>query len=176
MTKYALVYAGALYDLASDEHLEDVILKDLSAVCSCLREMPEYRKMLMTPAIPKEERKALLKEAWQENLHQYTLNFLCMLCDGDSISELLNCEEEFRNRYNKDKGIVEVFVTSAVALSDEQRTRLKAAIEKKINKTAIIKEKVDPSVIGGIRLQAQGVQYDDTVAYHLDSLSKLLSN
>ena len=51
-----------------------------------------------------------------------------------------------------------------------------AAIEKKISKTAIIKEKVDPSVIGGIRLQAQGVQYDDTVAYHLDSLSKLLSN
>ena len=176
MTKYAKVYAGALYDLASEEHLEDRVLKDLGLVCSCLREMPEYRKLLMTPAISKDERKALVKEAWQGNLHQYTLNFLYMLCDGESVSELLGCEEEFRNRYNQDKGIVEVMVTSAVALSEEQRKKLTAAVEKKIGKTALLKEKVDPSVIGGLKLQVAGKEYDNTISYHLGNIAQLLSN
>ena len=176
MTKYAKTYAGALYDLASEEHLEDRILEDLGRVCSCLREMPEYRKLLMTPAVSKDERKSLIKEAWQENLHQYTLNFLCMLCDGDSVSELLNCEEEFKSRYNQEKGIVEVLVTSAVALSEQQRKKLIAAVEKKIGKTALLKEKVDPSVIGGLKLQVAGKEYDNTISYHLGNIAQLLSN
>ncbi|MBR5730737.1 MAG: ATP synthase F1 subunit delta [Firmicutes bacterium] len=176
MTKYAKVYAGALYDLASEEHIEDEILKDLGLVCSYLREMPEYRKLLMTPSVPKEERKGLIREAWEGNLNKYSLNFLYMLCDGDSVSELLNCEEEFKNRYNQDKGIVEVLVTGAVPLTEDQRKKLKAAVEKKIGKTAVLKEKVDPSLIGGLRIQAQGVEYDNTIAYHLENLSQLLSN
>ena len=176
MTKYALVYAGALYDLAADEHLEDEILKDLGQVCSCLREMPEYRKMLMTPAISKDERKKLIREAWQGNLHQYTINFLSMLCDRDSISERLNCEEAFKNRYNEAKGIVEVSVTSAVALTEEQKARLKSALEKKIGKTAVLNEKVDPSVIGGLKIEAGGRQYDNTIAFHLGNIAQLLSN
>ncbi|MBQ9911508.1 MAG: ATP synthase F1 subunit delta [Firmicutes bacterium] len=176
MTKYAKTYAGALYDLASEEHLEDEILKDLGLVCSCLREMPEYRKLLMTPAVSKDERKSLIAEAWQGNVNKYTLNFLYMLCDGESVSELLNCEEEFRNRYNADKGIVEVLVTSAVALSEQQRKNLKAAVEKKIGKTALLKEKVDPSLIGGLKIQVAGREYDNTIAYHLGSIAQLLKN
>ena len=176
MTKYAKVYAGALYDLASEEHLEDEILKDLGLVCSCIRETPEYRKLLMTPAISKEERKALIKEAWQGNLHQYSLNFLYMLCDGEAVAELLNCEEEFKNRYNTDKGIVEVSVTSAIALSEEQKKKLVSAVEKKIGKKVVLKEKVDASVIGGLKLQVAGMEYDNTISYHLGNIAQLLSN
>lgn len=176
MTKYAKTYAGALYDLASEEHLEEEILKDLSLVCSTLKEMPEYRRLLMTPAISKEERKSLIKEAWQDNIHRYSLNFLYMLCDGESVSELPDCETEFRNRYNTDKGIVEVLVTSAVPLSEEQKKKLAAAVEKKTGKTAVFREKVDASVIGGLKLQLAGMQYDNTIAYHLGNIAQLLSN
>ena len=176
MTKYAKVYADALYDLAAEEGLGEEILKDLSLVCSCLREMPEYRKLLMTPAIPKEERIGLIEEAWKGNLNKYTLNFLYMLCDGDSVDKLLDCEEEFRSRYNTDKGIVEVLVTSAVALSEAQKAKLSKAVEKKTGKTVVLKEKVDGELIGGLKLQVQGVQYDNTIAYHLENIAHLLSN
>ncbi len=176
MTKYAKVYAGALFDLAAEEHIEDEVKKDLGLVCSCVREMPEYRKLLMTPAVSKEERKELIRQAWKGNVHQYTLNFLCMLCDGDSVSELLNCEEEFRNRYNAAKGIIEVLVTGAVPLSEDQKGRLVKAVEKKTGKTVVLSEKVDPAVIGGLRLQLAGIEYDDTISFHLGNIAQLLSN
>ena len=175
MTKYAKTYAGALYDLAAEEHLEETIRNDLVSVCAMLREMPEYRKLLATPAISKEERKKLLEEAWNGNINQYTLNFLRMLCDGNSISEIFNCEEEFKNRYNKDRGIIEVCVTSAVALTETQKTALLSAVEKKTGHKVILQEKTDPSIIGGLKLSAEGKEYDGTVAYHLDSISKMLS-
>ena len=175
MTKYAKTYAGALYDLAAEEHITAEIMKDLSMVCDTLREMPEYSKLLSTPAIPKEERKALLREAWQGNISQYTMNFLCMLCDGGTIPEIYDCETEFRNRLNKDLGITEVVVTSAVALTDSQKNALIAAVEKKTGKKVVLKEKVDPSVLGGLKLSAEGKQYDGTVSYHLGSIAQLLS-
>ena len=175
MTKYAKTYAGALYDLAAEEGKEDVILQDLQLFCDSLKEMPEYRKLLSTPAVPKEERKELVKQAWGEALNQYTMNFICMLCDGNAISEILDCEEEFKNRYNADKGIAEVTVTSAVALSDSQKTALIAAVEKKIGKKVVLNEKTDPSIIGGLKLSAAGREYDGSIAYHLNSIAALLS-
>lgn len=175
MTKYAKTYAGALYDLAVEENAASEIMKDLSMVCDALREMPEYSKLLSTPAVPKEERKALLKEAWQGHISQYTMNFLCMLCDGGTIPEIFNCEEEFRDRLNKDLGITEVVVTSAVALTDSQKSALTAAVEKKTGKKVILTEKVNPAVLGGLKLSVGGKQYDGTVSYHLGSIAQMLS-
>lgn len=175
MTKYAKTYAGALYDLAKEEGKEDEILKDLGVFCDSLREMPEYRKLLSTPAVSKEERKGLVKEAWGEALDQYTMNFICMLCDGNALSEIFNCEEEYKNRYNLDKGVVEVLVTSAVALSETQKAALIAAVERKIGKKIVLSEKVDSSVMGGLKLSVEGRQFDGTIAYHLNSIAALLS-
>jgi len=175
MTKYAKTYAGALYDLAQEEHIEEEVLKDLSSVCDMLRSMPEYLKLLSTPAISKAERKTLLEEAWMGNISQYSLNFLRLLCDGNSISEIFNCQEEFESRFNADRNIINVTVISAVKLSDKQREELLAAVEKKTGKKINLEEKIDESIIAGLKLQVEGKQYDGTVAYHLDSIAHMLS-
>ena len=49
-------------------------------------------------------------------------------------------------------------------------------LEKKIGKTAVLNEKVDPSVIGGLKIEAGGRQYDNTIAFHLGNIVQLLSN
>ena len=62
------------------------------------------------------------------------------------------------------------------AVKREVMEDLAAAVEKKTGKTAMLKEKVDPSVIGGLKLQVAGMQYDNTIAYHLGNIAQLLSN
>jgi len=175
MTKYAKTYGDALFELASDEKIEDAVKQDLASICGVIKENPEYRKLLTSPAISKEERKQLLKEAWEGNINPYTLNFLCILCDQEALSQLEGCVEEFIKRYNDLKGIVEADVISAVKLSEGQRKDLLKAIEKKTGKTIILNEKVDPSIMGGLKLQLAGKQYDDSVAYHLGSIAQLIS-
>ena len=53
MTQTARVYAGALYDLAGSEGLEDRILGDLALFSQLLRENGDYLRLLCTPSIPK---------------------------------------------------------------------------------------------------------------------------
>lgn len=175
MTKFSNTYGGALYDLAKEEGIEELVLKDLKIFSDTLLTNPDYKKLLTTPFVSKEERKGLIREAWQDSLNRYTINFLCLLCDRDSLAEIFDCEESYRKRFNNEHGITEVVVTTAVQLSDEQRSRLLSAIEKKLGKKLSMIEKIDSSVIGGIKLQAEGTQYDGTTAYHLESIAKMLS-
>ena len=174
MTKTAKTYAGALYDLASEEQLTERILADLQLVVAVFRENPDYRKLLSEPSILKEERKALLDEAWQDKLHLYTLNFLKLLCDNGTIGQIADCEAEFRRRFHADNGILEVRAVSAYALSDPLKKKLQDKLELKTGKKVELSVRVDESMIGGIRLEMDGKELDGTVRHHLDAISQIL--
>ena len=50
ISKTAMTYGGALYDLAREESLEEQILGELHAVSDLFRQNPEYTKLLMLSA------------------------------------------------------------------------------------------------------------------------------
>ncbi len=175
MTKKAKTYGSSLYDLAQEEGLQKTILEDLRNVKAIFDEIPEYRKMLSTPALSKDERKAAISEAWGGKIHQYSLNFLYILCDNEMIGELSDCEQEFHSRFNKENGIATVVAYSSAPLSEETKAKLCAAVEKKTGKKVELSTKVDESLIGGLRLEMDGKAYDSTVRYHMDALKQLLN-
>ena len=49
ISKTALTYGGALYDLAREESLEEQILGELHAVSDLFRQNPDYGRLLMEP-------------------------------------------------------------------------------------------------------------------------------
>ena len=175
MTKYQQTYGGALYDLALESNREEKISEDLSLIKKMLKEEDGYRKLLSSPAVGKDEKKELLSKAWSESVDEYTLNFLYLLCDNNHLDELSGCIDEYIRRYKNDRNIFDVIVTSAVELTESQKERLAAAVEKKTGKKACLVEKIDPSVMGGIRLSAGGREYDGTIAMHLHKLEEMLA-
>ena len=174
MSKKADIYGSSLYDLAFEEGITDQIMEDLDAVAQIYRENPEYRKLLSSPALPKEERKALIREAWEGKLAPYSLNFLQLLVDEDLSSEFTDCEASFRTLYNKEKGILEVRAVSAAPISPQQQEKLQAVIREKTGKTISIKFDVDPSLIGGMRLEMDGKSYEGSISFYLEELRTLL--
>jgi F-type H+-transporting ATPase subunit delta len=61
-------------------------------------------------------------------------------------------------------------VRSAVALSDDQKTRLAAALTKVTGKPVNLKVVIDPSVLGGLVAVVGDEVIDDTVRTRLDQL------
>lgn len=170
MTEVAKVYGGSLYDLAVEENKQELILGQLEQVCGLFHDEPEYLRLLSTPSIPKAERCGLLDEALKGSVEQYLLNFIKILCENGTLAELPGCAQEFRTRYNADNGIVEVVVTSAVELTHEQSKALGEKLCKTTGKKVNLLFKVDPSVLGGIRLEMEGTQMDGTVENRLASV------
>ena len=174
MKKIATTYGNSLYDLAKEEALCDVILNDLQLVLSVFDENPDYRKLLLEPSISKEERRALLDEAWRDQIHLYTLNFLKMLCDNGTIGAFSDCALQYRQRYNEDHGIVEVCAVCASAISQDLQGKLQKKLEHMTGKQIQLTCRVDESLIGGIRLELQGIEYDGSIRHHLHEIQRVL--
>ena len=172
MTEIARMYGGSLYDLAAEEGLETRILEELDAVADILKQDPEYLHLLSIPSIPKKERCALLDEALRGQVHLYVLNFLKILCEHGTLRELPGCARAYRIRYNAAHGILEATATSAVPLTEEQKTALRQKLEATTGKTIDLAAKVDKAVLGGIRLDIEGTELDGTVQNRLATLRR----
>ena len=172
MTETAKMYGGSLYDLAAEEGLETRILGELDEVQQLLKQNPDYLRLLSTPSIPKKERCGLLDEALRGQVHLYVLNFLKILCEKGTLRELSGCARAYRLRYNQAHGILEATATSAVPMTAQQTQALHAKLEKLTGKTIDLKTKVDPGVLGGIRLDMEGTELDGTVQNRLAALRR----
>ncbi len=175
MTEIARMYGGSLYDLAAEEGLETRILGELEEVNALFKANPDYLHLLSIPSIPKKERCALLDEAFRGKVHLYVLNFLKILCEKGTLRELSGCARAYRIRYNQAHGILEATATTAVAMTEQQVKSLHEKLEKLTGKTIDLKTKVDPAVLGGIRLDIEGTELDGTVKNRLASLRRSIA-
>lgn len=74
------------------------------------------------------------------------------------------------SKFTRHMGESLLMVTTAVALTDAQISRLSDIYSKKLGRTVHIDSIVDPSVIGGMRIQMGAKVTDKTVASQLETL------
>lgn len=175
MSQIGTVYGQALYDLALEEGLTELILQQLQIVKSCLDEEPQYLELLSSAALSKAERCQLLQES-MSTLHPYLLNFLKILTENGYMRRFADCQHTYQQCYYRDNNMLPVSAVTAIALSAEQSETLQARLSELTGKTVLLSNKVDPSLLGGIRLDYDGKQIDDTIVHRLDSVRQLLKN
>jgi len=172
MTKAGDLYGQSLYDLALSENLTDDILGQMESVKEIFKENPDYITLLSEPSVPKKERLKLVDEAFDGQLQPYLLNFIKILVERGLLRQFSACSRRFRESYNKDHGIAEAIVTSAITLNDSQIDALKHKLESITGKKILLSQKTDASVLGGIRVDIEGKLFDGTVQGRLEELRK----
>jgi F-type H+-transporting ATPase subunit delta len=176
MTEAGSVYGLALYDLAKSEGLTEQILQELSVLRQSFEEEPDFLKLLHTPALSKQERCDILDASFRGKLQPYLLNFLKILTEKGYIHHFSHCCDAYRDQYNRDHGILPVTAVTAVPMTDAQQKRLKEKLEALTGKTVELHSRIDPSCLGGVRLDYDGKRVDDTVSHRLDAVRTLLKN
>lgn len=174
MTNTARIYGDSLYDLSVEEGLSEAILEQMGQLRVLFAQNPDYLRLLAEPSIPLQERQGLLDASIGEGAEPYLVNFLKLLTERGLLLEYAGCCEEFKRRFNQDHGIAEAVVTSAVALSDAQKAKLKAKLEAETGKEISLTYHVDPSVIAGIKVELLGKEIDGTAKGHITGLSRQL--
>lgn len=170
MTEQAKRYGGSLFELAAEEQLDDRILGELDGAVSCFAENEEYFRLLALPSLSHAIRRGLLDEAFGGQVHPYVVNFLKLLCDEGLLRELPGCAQAYRERYNQAHGIVQVKAASAIPLDEATRARLTEKLKAVTGKQIELTVTVDPTLLGGIRLDMDGMRLDGTVRARLDGI------
>ena len=176
MTQVGSVYGEALYDLASGEGLSETILQELTVLEESFSQSPEFLRLLAAQSLSKQERCGILDDSFRGKLHPYVLNFLKIITEKGYPKHFFDCAAAYREYYNRDNGILPVTAITATALSAEQSDRLCEKLAASTGKTIQLTNKLDPGVIGGIRLDYDGKRLDGTIAQRLDAIRKTLKN
>ncbi|MBE6975697.1 MAG: ATP synthase F1 subunit delta [Ruminococcaceae bacterium] len=170
MTQVGSVYGEALYDLAKAEGLSETILQELSVLEESFRQNPAFLRLLAAQSLSKQERCAILDDSFRGKLQPYVLNFLKILTEKGYPKHFFDCVASYREHYNRDNGILPVTAVTAVALDAGQAARLSEKLTAITGKTIQLHNRVEPGILGGIRLDYDGKCLDGTVAHRLSAI------
>lgn len=176
MTDVANNYGGALYELAKDEGLSRQILDEISVLSESFRAEPGFLQLLSTASIPKQERCRIIDDSFRGKAHPYVLNFMKILTERGYIREFAHCGHVYRDRYNRDNGILPVTAVTAAPLNDALRDKLRRKLSDITGKAIDLSCRVDPDCLGGVRLDFDGKQVDGTVRRRMDDIRAILKN
>ena len=175
MTDFAREYGTALYDLALEENLRAEFDQELEQIAGLFQEQPDFARLLDLPSLPLQERLGIVDEVFGQQAHPYIRNFLKILTQRQAAHRLPECQRFFHDRCNLDLGRTEATVTTAAELSDENAARIQAMLEKRSGKTVKLIRRVDPSLIGGVRVEMDGHRMDNSVAMRLEQMRRRLT-
>ena len=175
MTGLAKEYGEGLYELARDERLLDELHGELTEIAALLTDQPDFVRLLCSRAIERDKRLEVVDATFRDQAHIFIVNFMKLLVQKERFECFEDCVKWFHQRYNEELGIVEAFVTSAVALSDNDREALRQRLAQISGKKVHLVCNVDPALIGGVRVEMDGRRYDNTIQDRLGRLKRSLT-
>lgn len=175
MSNIASVYAQALYGLKKDEGNAEAVLSQMELLDTGFRQEPEFIRLLSAANLSKAERCQILDQSFRDKVDPDLLSFLKILTEKGYMRHFSDCCKAFRRFYNEDNGILSVKAVTAVALTEQQSARLCEKLSAITGKKIFLHNSIDTHCLGGIRLEYDGKQVDDTLQHRLSSIEAMLS-
>lgn len=176
MTGLANEYGEGLFELARDERLLDELHGELTEIGGLLKAQPEFTQLLCSRAIERAARLSVIDETFGGRAHPFIVNFMKLLVEKERFECFEDCVKWYHRRYNDEMRIVEACVTSAVPLSENDVEALRQKLETIARRRVHLIARVDPSLIGGVRVEMEGKRYDNTIQNRLERLKYSLTH
>ena len=171
----AVNYAEALFSLSEELKDSERTLSDLSVCKGILKSSPDYVKLMDTPAVSVSEKLALIDEAFI-SISETVRNLIKILSEKHSVHIFYEIAKEYEALYNESRGICNAEIISAVSLSESQIIKIKDKLEVLTGKTIVIKNTIDKSLLGGIKLRYMGRELDGSLKARITAIEKGLKN
>ncbi len=169
-------YAVALYELGNEKDSLDTFEKELNVVKDVYVNEPAFSTYMDNPRISTENKKNFIRESFK-GLTNDLMNTLLLLVDRSRVDIIPDMVRSFVDMKNEASGIAEADVYSVRELSKKELKQVEKTFTKRLNiNTLRLNNIVDPSLLGGIRVQIGNKIYDGTLATQLKRLEQNLTS
>jgi F-type H+-transporting ATPase subunit delta len=166
-------YANALFEAAQEKGRLETVGDELRAFAEAVEQVPQLRELLVNPQLDSrakvEALAALLVDA-----DELVRNFLLLIAEKGRANQLTEIVREFDALVAAEEGILDVELTTAVELSDDDATKLLGQIEQVSGRRLRATREVDPKLIGGFVLRAGSHRADASIRGRLEGLRREL--
>lgn len=168
----AVAYAQSMLELANEQKQAEAIGQELAELRKIVDENPSFREILTNPAISIEERAGLLDRIFRGKISTLLFNTLGVLNQKNRLGLVAQVEQAYSELLDAQTGKVEVDLTVAQKLSDEQLQQARQRIATAIGRDPVIHQYVDENIIGGVIVRVGDKLIDASVRYQLAALKE----
>ncbi len=164
-------YAQALFDLALETGRLDAVRADLTSLKAAWLDSADLRRLATSPVIAADDQvKGLTAIAAKARFEKTTANFLGLLAQNGRARDLPAVIAGFQARYARHAGIVAAEVVSAQPLDAKQLAAIEAALNKSLGKAPELTTRVDPAILGGLKVKVGSKLFDASLKTKLDQM------
>jgi F-type H+-transporting ATPase subunit delta len=171
MEEIAEVYARALFEAARDDGVLDRVHEELGQFADALDDDRNLQVFLFSPYFSSEEKKDGIGRIVSD-ADERLVNFLELLAERHRVPALFRIRRIFDSLWASENRLLPVTVTSATELDSGLVEDIGRRIEEQTGRQVELSSKVDPEVLGGLRVRVGNMVLDATVRNRLEQLRK----
>ncbi len=164
-----------MFEAAQDEGTLETVQAQLAQLRDAVASVDELRLLLENPEVDSRVKQDVLARIAQGS-DPAVVNFVKLLAEKGRAAELGEVTDEFDALVAAEERILDVELTTAHELSDEEFGRILGRIEQASGRKVQAERKIDPDLIGGIVLQAGSMRLDASVRGRLERLRHELTH
>jgi F-type H+-transporting ATPase subunit delta len=169
LSTIARPYAEALFSAARAQSATDAWLPLLHSLDQIVSQ-PQVASLTGDPRLSNDQKFDLISALAGGSLPQQIAAFLRLVLDNDRLSALPEVAVQFRRLKNEADGTADCLIESAFALSDAQLADLVKRLTAKFPGRLKPQVRVEPQLIGGIRVTVGDRVLDGSVRARLDAM------
>ncbi|MDO5613032.1 MAG: F0F1 ATP synthase subunit delta [Paracoccus sp. (in: a-proteobacteria)] len=168
-------YAQAVFDIAREGGDLDKLASEIDDLSTALKDSGELRDLIASPMYSRDQQgRAIGAIAQKMGLGATLSNTLQLMAQNRRLFVLPQLAARLRDMIADARGEVTADVTSAVALTDEQKQRLTDTLAEKSGKKVKLNTRVDETLIGGMIVRLGSQMIDSSVRSKLASLQNAM--
>ena len=169
MTEVAQNYASALFSLAVDDHKVVDYQKEVKELKKIIKDNQDFMLLLDSRFLSIEERMNNAEKILK-GFSPDVVNFIKIIIKHNRVYELVDILEAFNSLCNESQDIVEGLIYSAFPLEERTLLNIKKKISEIENHEVDLITRIDPSLIGGVKVVINSHVYDGSIKNQLEKM------
>lgn len=168
-------YARAAFELAEEKHTTQAMQKDLAGLQEIWEEHKDLRAFLTGPQNSLAAKKQALRALFSSRVGEDSLRLLLLLADKGRIGLIPGICREFDALADASRHILNIRIETAAPLDQSETEAIGEKFRARFNALKVKAQvKIDPSLIGGVRVIAGDRLFDGSVKGRLEKLQTSL--
>ena len=162
-------YAEALYSLKKETNSLESSQKEVKELIKVLKENPDFLVILSSSYKEFEEKEKIIDKVFV-GVDEEIKTLIKIVVKNHRGQYLVEIFENYNSLVNEYRGVLEGLVYSTEPLSESQLAKLNSAIGKIETRPVELKNIIDPSLIGGVKVVINDHIYDGSIKRHINDM------
>lgn len=169
-------FSKSIFSVAQKHNAETEISELLDIFNSVSNASPKFKQFLITKQINIDLKIKIINKIFDGILSKEQIKISSQIINLIDLRFLKLINKKYKKLHNQSLNLINVVAVSSQKLNDSDLSDISSKISEKINKTVSIKNLVDKSILGGIKLKVGNTLIDGSISNKLKKLKHNMIN